>query len=133
MNYKLKIALWSLTLYCISCKSDTLAKAMADANTNVMTLHDETMASHGEIMNLAEELKKKAQDTVFANKTLIDSISTELDELNEEMMDWMAEFEEPETQDEGALKYLKEQAEILSRLKASQLQNIEAAKNLLKK
>jgi len=133
MDYKLKIAFCLLTLFSFSCKSDTLAKAITEANTTVMTLHDETMARHGEIMNLAEELKKKAKDTVLLKGTLLDSIRTELDGLNEEMMDWMADFEEPETQDDLALNYLKEQAEMLTKLKASQLQNIEAAKNLLNK
>lgn len=133
MDYKLKIGFVALTLFMVRCKSDTLEKDISEANASVMALHDETMARHGEIMNLAEELKKTALDNTLPNSLLIDSIRTELDGLNEEMMDWMAEYEEPDTKDEAALKYLKGQAETLTKMKASQVENIEVAKRLLKK
>lgn len=133
MNYKIKIALFVLILCIDSCKSDNMEKAISDANTSVMTLHEETMAKHGEIMNLVDELKKKTTDSLYARDVVMDSIRTELDGLNEEMMDWMADFEEPDSKDEAALTYLKEQIEILTKLKTAQVQNIETAKSLLQK
>jgi hypothetical protein len=133
MNYKLKLAVFALTLSIFNCKSATIEKNITETNALVMALHNETMARHGEIMGLVEELKNKTSDTGNASGILVDSIRTELDGLNEEMMDWMAEYEEPDTKDEAALNYLKEQADILNKLKSAQIQNIEAAKRILQK
>ena len=116
-----------------ACKSASLKKEGESLKTQVMALHDETMANHGVIMTLASELKTKGQDSALTNLTFLDSIRTELDGLNEDMMDWMSDFDDPETIDPQSILYLKEQADILNKLKAMQVQNINLAKQLLGK
>lgn len=130
---KFQLIVLMLCMILLQCKNHEVEKAVDAANSTVMTLHDETMANHGEIMELTSKLKEKGKDTAAFNITLIDSIRTELDGLNEDMMDWMSNYEEPEAKDTSALNYLEKQILTLKAMKESQSKNIEIAKALLSK
>ncbi len=108
-----------------------MENAVKDMNTTVMDMHNVTMAQYGEIMKLTDALKKKAMDTSIANLVEVDSVRTELDAINESMMDWMTSYEEPESNDSTAIKYLQEQLQFLTKLKSDQLQQMDAAKQIL--
>lgn len=117
----------------LACKSGTgnsvSSKVLIDLHSNLMALHDSSMAKHGEALALIDQLKSKKPN--FSDSTSVDSVINILDKSNESMMDWMANFNDPETQDSAAFHYLEEQIQWMKNLYQTQTSAITRAKTLL--
>ena len=96
-----------------------------------MAMHDSTMVKHGEALSLIDKLKIITNNPRTQNITMVDSIRTELDQSNESMMDWMANYEDPIEKDSAAINYLNAQIDIMHKISVHQLQNIALAKKIL--
>jgi hypothetical protein len=114
------------------CNDSKAPDRFSVVKEEVLKLHDETMEAHGTLMQLSAQLKNKAADTSLPNLILLDSIRTELDGLQADMMDWMAQFDEPETSSPETIQYLESQSAVLQKLKESQIQQIKVATELVK-
>ncbi len=125
-------------LYCsvvLSCRSkpetNPIPAQLAALNDQLMALHDSTMVKHGEALSLIDKLKIITNNPGNQNITMVDSIRTELDQSNESMMDWMANYEDPIEKDSAAINYLHTQIDIMHKISVHQLQNIALAKKIL--
>jgi hypothetical protein len=120
-------------------KTDKNLELMQD---EVMALHDEVMPKMGDIMSLKEQLNNNLAgiDSTKAGfkekKAVSDTLKSKLAESDDQMMNWMNEYNVDTlrniNEDEG-LKYLKAEKEKLTTIKLSTNKNIDAAKLFLKK
>ena len=99
MKYITIIIFSLLTISLFQCKSKETEKIIKSLHDQLMLLHDETMAKQGESMSMIAQLKAIKESSAVDNATTIDSIRTELDYSNEMMMDWMADYQDPVTND----------------------------------
>ncbi|MBT8186905.1 MAG: hypothetical protein HKP38_07070 [Croceitalea sp.] len=138
----MKYALLLLVLISISCKDKE--KNMEEKTTSqmkgVIMIHDEIMPQMGKLSHLASQLKTRI-DSTTANAEYEEAIK-ELQDANQEMMDWMREFGERFDGDEilkgKALTAQKQEWLNEEEAKIKALQNkfdasIEKAELLLKK
>ncbi|HNR07739.1 MAG TPA: hypothetical protein PKM27_10530 [Saprospiraceae bacterium] len=136
MNAK-PLLIISLALLLFACASGGSGKEIAGEvrmlHDSLMKLHDETMASHSSCLSLIDELKDLSAAAPDAGKVQIDSVRTELDYTSEIMMDWMAAYQDPVTEDTVAAGYLKEQIKAVREIARIQELNLGAARVLLKK
>jgi hypothetical protein len=131
------IALLAFMMACNGSQNDL--KKMED---EVMAIHDEVMPKMGDIMSMKEALKKNiaAIDSnsvgYAAVKAQSDSLSYLLVKSDDQMMDWMNDYN-PDTlvtiKPEEGMKYLEEQKAILNQIKESTNKNLDAVKSFLKK
>nr|MBP8943137.1 hypothetical protein [Saprospiraceae bacterium] len=90
-------------------------------------------AKQGESMSLIAQLKAIKESSAVDNATTIDSIRTELDYSNEMMMDWMADYQDPVTNDTSSISYLRSQIDQMNKISSHMQHNIELAKSILPK
>lgn len=135
MIHKQIILLTFLTVGMAAClsksKNNTLAADVAALNATLMDLHDTTMVRHGQSLSLIEQLKSKSKMASGPQLTYMDSIRTELDQSNESMMDWMANYSDPLEKDSAAINYLNQQIKIMNDISTHQIQNLDIAKKIL--
>lgn len=104
--------------------------------TEVMEIHDRVMPEMGTIHRLKKQLK--AIDTTGVGASTYPAILTHLgilENADEAMMSWMAEFSNPttDTKEAIALEYLKNEREKISAVRDQMLNSINATKSLLSK
>lgn len=108
----------------------------------VMAIHDEVMPKMGEIMSLKEQLNTSlaAIDSTKANygaiKVASDSLTNLLTEADNNMMDWMDEYNADTLKAisvEDGIKYLMEEKSKIGAVKELTNKNIDAVKQYLKK
>lgn len=133
-----KPALIVLTvLFLFACASggpkQDVATEVRMLHDSLMKLHDQTMLSHSSCLSLIDELKNLSSAAPEPEKVHIDSIRTELDYTSEIMMDWMAAYQDPATEDTVAAVYLKEQIKAVLEIARIQDLNLANARILLKK
>lgn len=122
----------SVVLFCHSKPETNPIPTQIDSlNDKLMAMHDSTMVKHGEALSLIDKLKIITNNPSNQNITMVDSIRTELDQSNESMMDWMANYEDPIEKDSAAVNYLNAQIDIMHKISVHQLQNIALAKKIL--
>ena len=97
-------------------------------HTELMALHDSTMVKHGVALKLIDQLDQMILSQPEAS---LDSIRDELDHSNEAMMDWMAEYTDPVTQDSAALNYLRDQLSLMKEIAQAQGSAISGAKTIM--
>lgn len=127
-----------LVLFCLmsivmnSCKQGNSGgiteKQLSDLHSELMALHDSTMVKHGISLHLMDQLDEFERNQPQA---AVDSIRDALDQSNEAMMDWMAEYTDPVTQDSAALNYLMDQLRLMKEIAHTQASAIDGAKSLL--
>ncbi len=103
--------------------------------TTVMDIHDNVMPEMSTIQRLRKKLK--AIDTSLVKTPTYPSILTHLnalDQADEGMMSWMAEFSNPtpETDEATALAYLKNEKDRITKVRDQMLESIASAKKALK-
>ncbi len=103
--------------------------------TIVMEIHDNVMPEMSTIQRLKRQLK--AIDTSLVKTPNYPSILTHLNALenaDEGMMSWMAEFSNPtpETDEATALTYLKNEKDRITKVRDQMLESIASAKKALK-
>ncbi|MBK6390452.1 MAG: hypothetical protein IPF70_07730 [Saprospiraceae bacterium] len=133
MKYITIIIFSLLTISLFQCKSKETEKIIKSLHDQLMLLHDETMAKQGESMSLIAQLKAIKESSAVDNATTIDSIRTELDYSNEMMMDWMADYQDPVTNDTSSISYLRSQIDQMNKISSHMQHNIELAKSILPK
>ena len=127
-----------IVLFCLmsivmsSCKQGSSGgiteKQLSDLHSELMALHDSAMVKHGVSLNLIDQLDELERNQPLAT---VDSVRDALDQSNEAMMDWMAEYTDPVTQDSTALNYLMDQLRLMKEIAHTQSSAIDGAKNLL--
>ena len=132
MKYITIIIFSLLTISLFQCKSKETEKIIKSLHDQLMLLHDE-MAKQGESMSLIAQLKAIKESSAVDNATTIDSIRTELDYSNEMMMDWMADYQDPVTNDTSSISYLRSQIDQMNKISSHMQHNIELAKSILPK
>jgi hypothetical protein len=103
-------------------------KQLSDLHSELMALHDSTMVKHGLSLHLIDQLDELERNQPQA---ALDSIRDALDQSNEAMMDWMAEYADPVTQDSMALNYLMDQLRLMKEIAQTQASAIDGANTLL--
>lgn len=103
-------------------------KHLSDLHNELMALHDSTMVKHGVSLYLMDQLDKLEGNQPQA---MVDSIRGALDQSNEAMMDWMAEYADPVTKDSTAMNYLMDQLRLMKEIAQTQASAIDGAKTLL--
>ncbi len=84
-----------LVIFACSCDSKKSAEneKLTNLRTKVIHEHDVAMAKMGTLMKLKKELNQKKESTTDTElKTSIDQTISELDQANDEMMNWMRSF-----------------------------------------
>ncbi len=136
MNAKPALIVFAV-LFLFDCASGGPKQDVADEvrmlHDSLMKLHDQTMLSHSTCLSLIDELKNLSSAAPEPEKVHIDSIRTELDYTSEIMMDWMAAYQDPVTEDTVAAGYLKEQIKAVQEIARIQDTNLGTARILLKK
>lgn len=115
------VLLACLALFCVISCSDKVELA----KTEMMAIHDESMAEIGTIRTLARqlsELKSTVPDTFALNKAILD-----LEDAEESMMIWMDEYKEPDAKD--ALEYFQAENIKISEIASKIYSSISTAKN----
>lgn len=102
--------------------------------TIVMDIHDNVMPEMSTINRLRKQLK--AIDTSLVKTPTYPTILTHLNALeqaDEGMMSWMAEFSNPtaDTEEATALAYLKVEKEKITKVRDQMMESIAAAKKIL--
>jgi len=128
-----KLVLFGLMFILMSaCKPSTSAgistTELASLHTELMALHDSTMVKHGVSLKMIDQLD---QIKLSQPEGSLDSIRDELDRSNEAMMDWMAEYTDPVTQDSSALNYLMDQLRLMKAIAQTQATAISGGKTIL--
>lgn len=105
-------------------------------NAEIESLHDQVMEIHDEVMpkmrdiNQMKKKVRKLSSTV--DETVIMGHINLLDEADEKMMSWMAQYRKPSTKDvEEAKNYLSEQMILIKDVKETMLKAIADAQNLV--
>ena len=81
----------------------------------VMSVHDDAMAKMGELYNLEIAIKEATDSTDVDELALAETRIRLLQKANREMMDWMKQYQEPESKNEKEIKdfYSEQMASIL--------------------
>lgn len=122
-----------------SCNSDK--KEQQALFDQVMLVHDEVMPEMGSLRALSSELSQKAdslaQDSLVDNTSQVNemrTLSKNLKDANESMMEWMRQFEQVEegTPHGEVIQYLTEQHKSIQKVRDDMLNSkSEAEKYLL--
>lgn len=98
----------------------------------VMDVHDEVMPKMDEIMKLKRELQEQIANTpdmVMERKEKLEKMISNLDSASTAMMNWMHEFNPPDTtEQEKAREYLETEMERIRNVKTLMLETIEKAR-----
>lgn len=130
----------TIVLFAVSaCNSDK--KEQQALFDEVMLVHDEVMPKMGNLRALASELSQRAdslaQDSLVDRSAQIDemrSLSKNLKDANEGMMEWMRQFEQVEegTPHGEVMQYLSEQRKSIQKVRDDMINSkTEAEKYLL--
>lgn len=131
-----KSVLFGLILNLLTaCKPGT-SKDMSSASFDqlhreLMDLHDSSMVQHGISLRLIDQVILKKTISAGQQAGSLDSIESELDQTNEAMMDWMAEFTDPVSRDSAAISYLKDQIGRMKEITQKQISAITGAQKIL--
>lgn len=96
----------------------------------VMAIHDEVMPKMGTLRKLSKQIELQLDSLEVGNtqidnkmKRKMESAVKKLDDANESMMEWMRQFEQLEegTPHEEALKYLKDQKQLMEKVRDNML------------
>lgn len=121
------ILILTCVLLCTQCKEDSPIQREIDLkHDEIMLIHDEVMPKMKDIYRLKKELKK------VKNKEVTNTHIRALDNADEAMMDWMANYKKPGAKDVGYLDYLANQLRLVKEVKIEMLEAISTAQNLLK-
>jgi len=122
-----KILLFILIIISILyCKPDTPEQKEIDKrHDEIMVIHDEVMPLMKDIYGLKKQLKKSSQspDT--------QALILALEEADEVMMDWMANYDKPSSTDTGYKDYLEQQMKDVMNVKEKMLSSIKQANKYL--
>jgi hypothetical protein len=136
-----KIILLAIVVSFLGCNKQS-DKNLDLIQNEVMAIHDEVMPKMGDILNLKEKLNKQLTNTDSTKaeyviiKSKIDSLKSQLVDADNQMMDWMNEYNVDTLMainEEEGMKYLQAEKQKLTLIKAKTNQSIEAAKLFLKK
>lgn len=128
-------------LFCLiaaACNNPKLSPELEAKMDTVMAVHDEVMPKMGEIHKLKKQLKKelnKHLEDVSDTRGLILDHITALEDADEGMMTWMADYKKPrqlkESQD--PMTYYLGQEKLINKVKDDMLSSINNAQELLNK
>lgn len=106
-----QVLLILLTIIIIGCKEkkDEIAEKKSALYNEVMAIHDKIMPEMSTIHTLKRDLKSIENNE---SKTIIINKIIELDEADEAMMSWMADFKVPDDQSKEEEYLIKEKLSI---------------------
>ena len=125
-----QFCLMSLFLISVMGSCKEASPQQLEINTmhdEVMVIHDAVMPKMRDIYKLRKELKKEEENSTTT--TLIKN----LENADDAMMDWMAQYKKPGTSDENYQKYLNEQKASISVVRDEMLSAIQEAQEYLAK
>ncbi len=141
MHYRQFLFLVFLAFYTASCDSTPTDAELAQKEINtlkkeIMASHDSTMAQMNTMAKLRNQLKEAKADTTAAPEDTLSYHESYrlLMAASNGMMDWMAQFENPDNQtisDSAKIDYLNRQKELMYALEKDTEQAISKAKQLL--
>ncbi|MDF1695991.1 MAG: hypothetical protein P1U56_09175 [Saprospiraceae bacterium] len=124
------ICLFSFCFLFLACKDTTKT---ANLEAEVIAIHDEVMPKMGDIhlakKNLRKILTSTENDSV---KTQVLSIITDLENADEGMMEWMANWNVPEDNNEK-INYLGQEKINITKVKDDMISSLELAANFINK
>lgn len=141
-NNSMSIKYFTLSLLCAllfttSCRRGSNApegSKIDNAYKSVMAVHDEVMPEMGTIHRLRKKLKKKVAAGIESEteKDLVISMIKNLDDADEGMMSWMAEFKMPkEGSETEKLNFLASEQTKIDKVNKDMRDAIKGAQNLL--
>lgn len=101
-----------------------------------MASHDTTMAEMNHMARLRRQLKTAAEDTLRTDSTELMDSYFNLKKANDDMMQWMADFESPDNMDitdEAKVDYLEGQKEKMLLIEKQTMHAIKVAEELTEK
>ena len=115
-----------------SCKPDIKSDANQALYDEVMLVHDEVMPKMSDIHKLRKQIRKAYPDKSVAGYEASLVVLTKLEEADEGMMEWMANFKVPEETDATEQKaYLMQEKVAIQKVSDDMYAAMAAAKKLL--
>ncbi len=119
-----------------SCKNKNVDPELQSLMDNVMAVHDEVMPKMGEIHKLKKQLKKELKNNleeVSEKRSKILQHMTALDDADEGMMNWMAEYKKLSKleEDQDPMSYYQAEQVKIDKVRDDMLSSIENAKLFL--
>lgn len=124
---KYSILFFSLMTILFACKKEFATVEIKKSYDSVMKVHDDVMPKISKIQKYKKQLRKK--DT--KDPTVI-SLLKALDNADDGMMDWMAEFKLDQSKSsQSQLEYLKNEQIRIDKVSVDMLESIDKAKKYL--
>lgn len=115
------------------------ADEKAELQTQVMAIHDESMAKMGDIFKLRRQLRTmrdtmEAQQAESTDLLVLQQEINSLNEADEVMMQWMRQYEAPDSlQHPQAMAYLQQELDKIKRVRTVMDSTIQAAQTTAQK
>lgn len=120
-------------LFFASCRPSFENDANQKLYDEVMVIHDEVMPRMSEIHKLKKSIKQQWQDTSKQSYDEAMQLKKELQEADDAMMDWMAEFKMPKEASEEEIRvFLEKEKEKITAVSRSMTKSIENAELFLR-
>jgi hypothetical protein len=113
-------------LLAIACTGNEQVKLL---DKELMDLHDEVMKHSSEILQLKDEINHFKEAGV--SKDSLQQISFQLHKADQDMLEWMRHYQEPNQSSDTAIAFYQAQIQYMKTLKEFTLQSIIEAKNIL--
>jgi hypothetical protein len=113
-------------LLAIACTSNKQVKLL---DKELMDLHDEVMKHSSEILQLKDEINHLKETSI--SKDSLQQISFHLHKADQDMLEWMRHYQEPNQASDTAIAFYQAQIQYMKTLKEFTLQSIIEAKNIL--
>lgn len=99
LDMKKLIYLCGAIMLLMACNTTPKTEAQTEEQTikkEIMASHDTTMAQMNYMAKLRRNLKEAAADTTATDTIMLKNLYRNLEMANDDMMQWMAEFENPD-------------------------------------
>ncbi len=107
--------LYAATLFLMACNTTPKTEAQTEEQEikkEIMASHDTTMAQMNYMARLRKQLKDAATDSTATDTLVLKELYRDLEQANDAMMQWMADFENPDNmtmKTEDKVVYLKDE------------------------
>jgi hypothetical protein len=113
-------------LLAIACTGNEQVKLL---DKELMDLHDEVMTHSSEILQLKDEINHLKEAGI--SKDSLQQISFQLHKADQDMLEWMRHYQEPNQASDTAIAFYQTQIQYMKTLKKFTNQSIADAKNIL--
>jgi len=113
-------------LLAVACSSN---KEVSLLDKELMDLHDEVMKHSNEVLKLKDEINHLKETSI--SKDSLQQISFHLHKADQDMLEWMRHYQEPNQAADTAIAFYQAQIQYMKSLKDFTLQSIVDAKKIL--